>query len=146
MKKLIFLLAIFLIFLNVSAQGDRLLDSNGHLIYQYNRTVSYVASGVCKVNIVFLNSAQQMGVSFRQEVFDSRLQWLEISTGDTSNLSNIKVITANLAPGESVSWTFNYYNKKIRKDKLVDLEKSCIMLLNKDLEVTKKILPATTVK
>lgn len=146
MKKLFFFLVIFLVLNQLSAQGDRVVDADGRLVYQYNRTISYLAPGVCKVNVVFLNAAQQMGVSYRQEVFDSRLEWAETAAGDTSSMKNIKVITANLAPGESVSWTFIYRNKKIRKDKLVNLERACFMLLNKDYEVNKIILPATTVK
>ena len=44
---------------------------------------------------------QAIGVSFRQEVFRSKLQWQETVGGDTTEMPNIKVITANLKPNET---------------------------------------------
>ena len=146
MKKLLILSLCCLISLLVHAQGDRIVDSVGNLLYQYNRSASYYAPGQCKVTITIVNGYKQLGVSYRQEVFRSKVTWQEIEHGDTSNISNIEIITANLAPNESVAWTFIYQNKSMKKDRSIDLEKACFMLLNEEYEVTKQALPETVIK
>jgi hypothetical protein len=147
MKKLV-LLFICITFTTIacSQQGDRLVDSSGNLVYQYNRSATWIGPGQCKVTITVVNGYKQLGVSYRQEVFRSQLQWMETDGGDTTQMPNIKVITANLAPNEMVAWTFTYRNKSSKKDKSIDLEKSCFMLLNEEYNVTKKVLPETVVK
>ncbi len=147
MRKLALLLLCILFITTVSAQqGDRLVDSTGNLVYQYNRSVSWLETGKCKVTVTFINGYKQLGVSFRQEVFRSKLQWVETDRGDTTQMPNIKVITANMAPNETLVWSFIYRNKSGKKDRSVDLEKSCFMLLDEEYRVTKKVLPETVVK
>lgn len=127
-------------------QGDRLVDSMGNLVYQYNRSATYLEPGKCRVTVTIINGYQQLGVSFRQEVFRSKLEWEETNLGDTTQLPNIKVITANLAPNETCAWTFIYQNNSMKKDKSIDLEKSCFMLLTDEFEVKKQVLQETVVK
>ena len=147
MKKLTALVLCCLIFVLAHAQqGDRMVDSVGNLLYQYNRSTSYIAPGQCKVTITIINGYQQLGISYRQETFRSKLRWEETEHGDTSKLANIEVITANLAPKETLVWTFVYQNKTVKKDKSIDLEKSCFMLLTDEFEVKKQVLPETVVK
>ena len=136
------LLSVF----SFAQQGDRLVDSVGQLLYQYNRAATYLEPGKCKVTVTIINGYQQLGVSYRQEVFRSNLQWQETTGGDTTQMPNIKVITANLAPNETIAWTFIYQNNNCKKDKSIDLEKSCFMLLNEEYEVKKQVLPETVVK
>ena len=136
------LLSVF----SFAQQGDRLVDSVGQLLYQYNRAATYLEPGKCKVTVTIINGYQQLGVSYRQEVFRSNLQWQETTGGDTTQMPNIKVITANLAPNETIAWTFIYQNNNCKKDKSIDLEKSCFMLLNDEFEVKKQVLPETVVK
>lgn len=136
------LLSVF----SYAQQGDRLVDSVGNLVYQYNRSATYLEPGKCKVTVTVVNGYKQLGVSFRQEVFRSQLQWQETIGGDTTQMPNIKVITANLAPNETIAWTFIYQNNNCKKDKSIDLEKSCFMLLNDEFEVKKQVLPETVVK
>ena len=147
MKKLV-LLFLCILFTTVaySQQGNRLVDSTGNLVYQYNRSATYYAPGQCKVTITIVNGYKQLGVSYRQEVFRSKVTWQEIEHGDTSKLPNIEIITANLAPNESVAWTFIYQNKSTKKDRSIDLEKACFMLLNEEYEVKKQVLPETVIK
>lgn len=147
MKRII--LIIFGVFLYITAQaqqGDRLVDSVGNLVYQYNRSATYLEPGKCKVTVTIVNGYRQLGVSFRQEVFRSQLQWQETVGGDTTEMPNIKVITANLKPNETVAWTFIYQNKSAKKDRSIDLEKSCFMLLNDEFEVKKQVLQETVIK
>lgn len=147
MKKFFILLICGLLTVFTYAQqGDRMVDSVGKLVYQYNRSATYLEPGKCKVTITIINGYQQLGVSFRQEVFRSDLQWQETTGGDTTQMPNIKVITANLAPNETIAWTFIYQNNSMKKDKSIDLEKSCFMLLNDEFEVKKQVLPETVVK
>ena len=147
MKRLVsLLLCIFLVIVAYAQQGDRLVDSVGNLVYQYNRAATYLEPGKCKVTVTVVNGYKQLGVSFRQEVFRSQLQWQETLGGDTTQTANIKIITANLAPNEAVAWTFIYQNNSMKKDKSIDLEKSCFMLLNDEFEVKKQVLPETVVK
>ena len=136
------LLSVF----SFAQQGDRLVDSVGQLLYQYNRAATYLEPGKCKVTVTIINGYQQLGVSYRQEVFRSNLQWQETTGGDTTQMPNIKVITANLAPNETIAWTFIYQNNNCKKDKSIDLEKSCFMLLNDEFEVKKQVLPETVAK
>lgn len=146
MKKTLLIIIICLLTVSLYAQGDRIVDSVGNLIYQYNRTANYYAPGQCKVTVTFVNGRQQLGISFRQEVFKSQVEWTDIDHGDTSKLQNIEIITANLAPNESVAWSYIYKNKHCRKDKAVDLERAGFMILDKDFVVTKKIIPEKLVK
>ena len=147
MKRLVSLLfCIFLLLASYAQQGDRLVDSLGNFVYQYNRSANYLEPGKCKVTVTIVNGNKQLGVSFRQEVFRSKLQWQETIGGDTTETANIKIITANLAPNETVAWTFIYQNNTTKKDKSIDLEKSAFMLLNDEYLVTKKVLPETVVK
>lgn len=146
MKKTLFFIIICLLTVSLYAQGDRIVDSVGNLIYQYNRTANYYAPGQCKVTVTFVNGRQQLGISFRQEVFKSQVEWTDIDHGDTSKPQNIEIITANLAPNESVAWSYIYKNKHCRKDKAVDLERAGFMILDKDFVVTKKIIPEKSVK
>lgn len=147
MKKLISLVFCCMIFALVHAQqGDRMVDSVGNLIYQYNRSTSYISPGQCKVTITIINGNRQLGISYRQEIFRSKLSWENTEHGDTSKLANIEIITANLAPQENRVWTFNYQNKSIKKDKSIDLEKACFMLLTDEFEVKKQVLPETVIK
>ena len=118
----------------------------GNLLYQYNRTTSYTAPGQCKVTITIINGYRQLGISYRQETFRSKLTWENTEHGDTSKFANIEVITANLAPKETLVWSFFYQNKTTKKDKSIDLEKACFMMLNDEFEVKKQVLPETVVK
>lgn len=147
MKRIILIIFGVILYITAQAQqGDRLVDSVGNLVYQYNRSATYLEPGKCKVTVTIVNGYRQLGVSFRQEVFRSQLQWQETIGGDTTQTANIKIITANLAPNETIAWTFIYQNKTTKKDKSIDLEKSCFMLLNEEYLVTKKVLPETVVK
>lgn len=145
-KTTLFLVIICLLSISLYAQGDRVVDSVGNLVYQYNRTANYLAPGQCKVTVTFVNGKQQLGISYRQEVFKSNVEWTDIDRGDTSKLQNIEVITANLAPNETIAWSFIYTNKNFRKDKAIDLERAGFLILDKDFVVTKKIIPAKLVK
>lgn len=147
MKKLVSLIVCTFMFVAACAQqGNRLVDSVGNLVYQYNRSATCLEPGKCKVTVTIVNGYRQLGISFRQEVFRSRLQWEETIGGDTSQTANVKIITANLAPNESLAWTFIYQNNSCKKDKSIDLEKSCFMLLNEEFEVKKQVLPEMVVK
>ena len=147
MKRLFPLLVCFvMVAVAYAQQGDRLVDSMGNLVYQYNRSATYLEPGKCKVTVTIVNGYKQLGVSFRQEVFRSQLLWQETIGGDTTQTANIKIITANLAPNEAVAWTFIYQNNSSKKDKSIDLEKSCFMLLNDEFEVKKQVLPETVIK
>ena len=145
-KYFILLICGLLSVFSYAQQGDRLVDSMGNLVYQYNRSATYLEPGKCRVTVTIINGYQQLGVSFRQEVFRSKLEWEETNPGDTTQLPNIKVITANLTPNETCAWTFIYQNNSMKKDKSIDLEKSCFMLLTDEFEVKKQVLPETVVK
>lgn len=147
MKKFFILLLCGLLSAYTYAQqGDRLVDSVGQLVYQYNRSATFLEPGKCKVTVTIINGYRQLGVSFRQEVFRSQLEWEETEHGDTTVLPNIKIITANLAPNEILAWTFVYQNNNLKKDNSVDLEKACFMLLSEEFEIKKQVLPEMVVK
>ena len=92
MKRLVsLLLCIFLVVVAYAQQGDRLVDSMGNLVYQYNRSATYLEPGKCKVTVTIVNGNKQLGVSFRQEVFRSQLQWQETVGGDTTFQKSLQI-------------------------------------------------------
>lgn len=128
------------------AQSERAVDSLGHLLYKYDRKVSYIGSGTCLVTVTLVNGERPRAVSYRQEVFRSNLTWTDTTGGEISKQNNIDIITANLAPGDSVSWKFKYENISDKKKGIANLERSCFFFLDENNVIEKKILPEKQVK
>ena len=76
MKKIILLLGLLLPTW-AFAQADRKLDTDGNLLYQYQRTVSEPCD-TCKeltVTLLFVNGNHPAAISLRQEAFDTQVRW-----------------------------------------------------------------------
>lgn len=128
------------------AQSEKAVDNQGNLLYKYDRQVLYIGSGTCQVTVVIVNGGQPRAVSYRQEVFRSNLTWTDTVGGEISKQDNIDIITANLAPGDSVSWKFKYENKTGKKKGIANLERSCFFFLDENNVIEKKILPEKQIK
>ena len=142
MKPLLsFFTFILLTITTLHAQGDRLVDSTGRFKYQYNRTIlnDVNDSRRAVVTFVFINGDEQTAISYRQEVLDGTLTWLNTNKGTVSREKLVEVITANLAPKETLVWKFAFQNKPLRKDGRTAVEKAALMILNSGFEAEKII-------
>lgn len=140
MKERLLLLSLFLLSVcTLSAQGNRLVDSTGNFKYQYNRTVitDVNNSKQAIVSFVFINGNEQTAISYRQETLNSNLTWLTTNKGSIHKEKLVEVITANLAPKETLVWKFTFKNKSQRKDGRTTLERAALLILNSGFQADK---------
>ena len=142
MRKTIFITIILLITIpNIFCQSNRLTNDKGQLLWQYNQTVTIDEKNpnTLLVTFVFINGINQTAISLRQELFNSQIEWLNTDTIQIGKEDRVEFLTANLAPHQSVVWRYAL------KTKLVDgglvLEKSAILIMDKEFEVRKEVVP-----
>lgn len=138
MRRIPLLFLILLFSIRVSAQSDRKVDDSGDFIYQYNRTCAQNPSNPSEiiVSFVFINGKNQMAISYRQEHIGSPIRWISTEGGHQKNEELVDAITANLAPSDSVVWSFAI--EKGMKDKTgVTIETAALLLMDESREVVK---------
>lgn len=135
MKKIILLLGVLLPGL-AFAQTDRKLDTDGKLLYQYQRTVSDPCD-TCKeitVTFLFVNGSRPTAISLRQEAFDTHVRWIDIAGGTAGHEDVVEFVTANLEPNQSVTWN---YAVSAKKGKVSVPEKAALLIMDEKYGVEK---------
>ncbi|MCL1850438.1 MAG: hypothetical protein FWF70_03390 [Bacteroidetes bacterium] len=128
-------------FLPVFAQNNRLTNNEGQLLWQYNQIVHIDEQNpnTIRVSFIFINGVNQTAISLRQELFNSQIEWTEISNSKAEKEDRVEFLTTNLAPNQSVIWRYVLKTKTINKELI--LEKSALLIMNADFEVRKEIIP-----
>ena len=142
MKKISwFIIAFYLMIIVVFGQSNRLTNENGQLLWQYNQIVylDKEEQNTMKVSFVFINGINQTAISLRQELFNSTITWIDTTDIQAEKEGGVGFLTANLAPHQSIVWTYTLKNNKVSKELLV--EKSALLIMNEDFEIRKEIIP-----
>lgn len=138
MKKfLVFLLIVLWSIPSSWAQKDSILDTEGNLLYQYERTVEQALENPRKaiVTFYFKNGIEQRAITYRQEKLVSKLEWVKKGKSLVEKEKIVEKIIVNLKPGEEIEWKLLIqYNTKKRK---AIVEKAALLLMNEQFEVTK---------
>jgi len=137
---LCFLLFAFCFF-NVFGQSNRLTTEKGELLWQYNQhfTIDEDNPNTILVTFVFINGINQTAISLRQELFNSKIEWLNTADVQIEKEERVEFLTANLAPSQSIVWKYALKTKPI--DKELVLERSALLIMNEDFEMRKEIIP-----
>ena len=135
-----FLLSVFC-FLPVFSQNNRLTNENGQLLWQYNQIVHTKEENpnTILVSFIFINGIKQTAISLRQEIFHSKIEWLETTDLKIEKEGRVEFLTVNLAPHQSVVWKYHIKTKSVGKELI--LEKSAVLIMNEDFEIRKEIIP-----
>lgn len=138
MKKfLVFLMIVLWSIPSSWAQKDSILDTEGNLLYQYERTVEQALENPRKaiVTFYFKNGIEQRAITYRQEKLVSKLEWVKKGKSLVEKEKIVEKIIVNLKPGEEIEWKLLIqYNTKKRK---AIVEKAALLLMNEQFEVTK---------
>lgn len=138
MKKfLVFLMIVLWSIPSSWAQKDSILDAEGNLLYQYERTVEQALENPRKaiVTFYFKNGIEQRAITYRQEKLVSKLEWVKKGKSLVEKEKIVEKIIVNLKPGEEIEWKLLIqYNTKKRK---AIVEKAALLLMNEQFEVTK---------
>lgn len=119
------------------AQSNRVTDEKGNLMYEYSRSFEKNPNKSTEVLVTFTftNGKKQSAISFRQEVLDTRLSWLDTTGGTAGHEESVEFVTANLAPNQTVTWKYAVTTRK--KKAPAALEKAAILIMNGDYQVEK---------
>ena len=130
------LLLLLLVPLFAFGQADRKLDADGKLLYQYQRTVSEPCDTCSEITVTFLfvNGSHSTAISLRQEAFDTDVRWIDIAGGTAGHEEVVEFCTANLAPNQSVTWT---YAVSAKKGKVSAPEKAALLIMDEQYAVEK---------
>lgn len=141
MKKLIFLFSFFICFqITISAQSSGYFDTLGVFQWQYHRSVYKNAkdTNTAIVIIVFINGANYSAISYRQEIANSSLQWIEKDGGVEEMDGYVAQITTKLAPNEAIVWSYSIKNNIQKPEGSIDIEKSALLIMNDKFIVRKE--------
>jgi len=141
-NKVFFLLSAFCFLLfSSSAQNNRLTTEKGELLWQYNQniTIDTENPNTILVSFVFINGINQTAISLRQELFNSQIEWLNISDVPVEKEERVEFLTINLAPSQSIVWRYALKTKPINNELV--LERSALLIMNEDFEIRKEIIP-----
>ena len=142
MRKTIFIILIFIINLpTIFCQSNRLTTEKGELLWQYNQsfTIDEEQPNTILVTFVFINGIDQTAISLRQELFNSKIEWLDTSEVQIEKEERVEFLTVNLAPSQSIVWKY-VLNIKLIDNELI-LERSALLIMNEDFEMRKEIIP-----
>lgn len=136
MMKRIIIFFVFFLPLWGFAQADRKLDTEGNLMYQYQRTV-IPPCDTCKgptINFLFVNGSRPIAISLRQETLDTQVRWVDITGGTAGHEEVVEFVTANLAPNQTVTWS---YTVSAKKGKVSSPEKAALLIMDEKYGVEK---------
>lgn len=148
MKKALLSVLFFVVTLYCGAQAsDRVVDERGNLLYQYSSAVERDVEQPNSVRGVFtfINGARPIAISFRQEKFSSRFEWLETVGGTPLEEDKVCAITANLPAEAVVTWSYRLKPTETAGKTLV-AERAALFLMNDQTEIQKKIIDERTIK
>ena len=123
------------------AQNNRLTTEKGELLWQYNQniTVDTENPNTVLVTFVFINGINQTAISLRQELFNSKIEWVHTADVPVEKEERVESLTVNLAPAQSIVWKYTLTTKPIGNELIV--EKSAVLIMNEDFEIRKEIIP-----
>ncbi|MCL2290859.1 MAG: hypothetical protein FWC34_09205 [Bacteroidetes bacterium] len=146
MKKIIcincWLIAIFFTALPATfAQSNRLTTEKGELLWQYNQNVTIDKENPNNivVTFVFINGINQTAISLRQELFTSKIEWLNTADVPVEKEERVDFLTVNLAPLQSIVWKYVLKPKPI--DNELFSERSALLIMNEGFEIRKEVIP-----
>lgn len=141
MKKITLLLLLTLSFqYALFSQSSGYTDSLGVFQWQYHRSLYKNAKDTNSaiVTIVFINGANHTAVSYRQEVANSVLKWIEKDGGESDRVGYVESITVQLEPNEAVVWRYTLNNSTKQKNGSINVEKSALLIMNNQFQVKKE--------
>lgn len=141
MKKLIFLFCFFIgIQITSNAQSSGYTDSLGVFQWQYHRSIYKNANDTNSaiVVLVFINGANYRAITYRQEVADSKLTWIEKDGSVTEKSGYVEMITTKLSPNEAIVWSYKINNHKIISKGSINIEKSALLIMDEQFQVKKE--------
>jgi len=141
MKKLIFLFCLLIGFqITTHAQSAGYIDSLGVFQWQYHRSIYKNANDTTSaiVVLVFINGANHTAITYRQEVADSKLTWIEKDGSVTEKSGYVESITTKLSPNEAIVWSYKINNNKIISKGSINIEKSALLIMNEQFQVKKE--------
>ncbi len=129
-------------------QSSGLIDSSGVFRWQYHRSIYKNAEDTTTavVVIVFINGAKPSAITYRQEIKNSSLKWLEKDGGITHQDGYVKVITTRLDPNEAVVWRYTIKNQLLNHDGSIDVEEGAILIMDSRYQVKKEKFAEQKVK
>jgi hypothetical protein len=118
-----------------------LTTEKGELLWQYNQnvTIDKEETNTILVTFVFINGINQTAISLRQELFNSKIEWLNTSDVPIEKEERVEFLTVNLAPSQSIVWKYALKSKPIGNELI--LEKSALLIMNEDFEIRKEVIP-----
>lgn len=124
------------------AQSDRVLDKDGNLKYEYNRsaTVNPDHPESLTVTFVFINGTEPNAICLRQENLYASVTWRDTTKATTGSEKVVDFITANLKPNESISWSYLFTPSNNSSTKSITLEKAALLIMNQHYAVENLIL------
>lgn len=134
----IFVLFLTFFSLIASAQSLRKTDDGGNFLYEYRRVFLAVDSlpNTVVVSFSFINGPGRQAISYRQERVNQPVKWMKTDGAHFRGESVVDALTANLAPGDSVCWTFAV-EKVTPKMKSVTIEQAALLLMDEQKTVEK---------
>jgi len=129
-------------FFYLYSQNNRLTTERGELLWQYNQHIEKDSNNqnTVIVTFVFINGIQQTAFTLRQERFASDIVWLDTTNFQVEKEDRVELITANLAPKESIIFKYSLQPKKNKDNELV-AERSAILIMNEEFEIRKEYIP-----
>ena len=141
MKKLSLLFVLMLCFLYaLFSQSSGYTDSLGVFQWQYHRSLYKNAKDTNSAiaTIVFINGANHTAISYRQEVANSSLKWIEQDGGESDREGYVESITVKLAPNEAIVWRYTIKNSTKQRSGSIIVEKSALLIMNDQFQVKKE--------
>lgn len=123
------------------AEGETVNDAFGNFSYQYNRIITKDTlnlSGVI-VTLVFINGNAHTAITYRQEVMNSRINWLKTDNGVLKKEGFVEVVTTSIAPNHIVTWQYSISDKTDKKNSKLYIEKAALLIMNDNFQIYKKI-------
>ena len=141
MKKLILLFSFLICFqITIHAQSSGYVDSLGVFQWQYHRSLYKNAKDTNSaiVVFVFINGANYTAITYRQEVANSTLIWIEKEDGTSEKDGYVETITTKLAPNEAIAWSYSIRNVSQKIGGTINVEKSALLIMNEQFQVRKE--------
>lgn len=145
-RHLILIIFLLSIVYTSFSQSNRRVGERGELLWQYHQSAQIDAQNPNSilVTLVIVNGKYQTAFKLRQELFKSKIEWLETENAEIGLDGKVCFITANIKPEQASVWKYRISNYK--KEKEILLEKSAILIMNESFEVIKEIFPERVIK
>ena len=81
-----------------------------------------------------MNGSRSTAISLRQEAFDTQVRWIDIAGGTADHEEVVELVTANLEPNQTVTWS---YAVSAKKGKISAPEKAALLIMDEKYGVEK---------